>query len=73
MPHDHDHVHDDSCSHEHSHDPEDAGQRDNLYQYIDRDNIVGLNVSDETDCEAQTKDIFKVSKLLSYLTRYTQG
>ncbi|KAJ3890980.1 galactose-binding domain-like protein [Lentinula edodes] len=48
MPHNHDH----NCSHEHDHDHEDpdslsTGAQDNLYQYIDRANVVALNADDD--------------------------
>ncbi|KAF8824997.1 hypothetical protein HHX47_DHR7000603 [Lentinula edodes] len=48
MPHNHDH----NCSHEHEHDHDDpdslsTGAQDNLYQYIDRANVVALNADDD--------------------------
>ncbi|KAF9067231.1 DUF1000-domain-containing protein [Rhodocollybia butyracea] len=42
------HIHDHSCSHEdHDHDEEELlGAQDNLYEHIDRDNVVALNADD---------------------------
>ncbi|KAJ3744212.1 galactose-binding domain-like protein [Lentinula detonsa] len=47
MPHHHDH----DCAHEHDHDHDDhdslsTGAQDNLYQYIDRANVMALNADD---------------------------
>jgi hypothetical protein len=43
----HSHSHDDCGheSHDHDHDSEDVGPEDNLFPYIDRDNVVAMNIS----------------------------
>ncbi|KAF9267664.1 DUF1000-domain-containing protein [Marasmius fiardii PR-910] len=49
--HNHSHCHDESHGHDHNHDhdhdPPDLGAQDNLFQHIDRQNVVILNASDD--------------------------
>ena len=47
MPQDSDHDCSGQDSHDHSHDQsDDLGPQDNLYTYIDRQNVVALNIGD---------------------------
>jgi hypothetical protein len=43
----HNHNHDDGDHGSHSHDPSGAGPQDNLFQYIDRSNVIALNASED--------------------------
>ena len=58
MPHDHDHTHchDESHAHDHDHDHEsETGPADNLYPYIDLQNVAALNLTDDSAGKAVIK------------------
>lgn len=59
MPHDHsDHTHCSTDAHDHDHDhdhPSETGPADNLYPYIDIQNVLALNLTDDAPGKAVIK------------------